>query len=303
MTNPFEIPGTWYKANLHVHTTTSDGGLSPRQTVEEYRRAGYAVLALTDHLATNDVRGLSDEGFLVIGGVEYHPHLLTRPVQLHLVGLNVPHGLAFDDGEDANRCLAQVRQAGGETVLAHPFWSGLEYADFCHLEGLAAVEVYNFASDENGRGDSENEWAYVLDRGIRIPAVAVDDAHFHCRMPGHGGEPDAFGGWTWLKLPSLTVENVLEAVRTGAFYASGGPMIEDFRIERDEIVVHCSPARRIYVKTNAPGGGQRRIAEPGEALRTFCVPLSETWEYVRAVVVDAAGKHAWTNPIFMGGAK
>lgn len=38
-----------HKANLHTHTTVSDGRMPPHQVVDEYHSRGYAVLALTDH--------------------------------------------------------------------------------------------------------------------------------------------------------------------------------------------------------------------------------------------------------------
>jgi len=38
-----------HKANLHTHTTASDGRLSPQRTIDEYHRRGYSILSLTDH--------------------------------------------------------------------------------------------------------------------------------------------------------------------------------------------------------------------------------------------------------------
>src|SRR6056297_2363078 len=38
-----------YKANLHTHTTRSDGRFSPHTVVDNYYRMGYKILALTDH--------------------------------------------------------------------------------------------------------------------------------------------------------------------------------------------------------------------------------------------------------------
>ncbi|MEI9948375.1 MAG: hypothetical protein WDO74_05185 [Pseudomonadota bacterium] len=37
------------KGNVHTHTTLSDGGSSPEQTIAWYRSHGYQFLALTDH--------------------------------------------------------------------------------------------------------------------------------------------------------------------------------------------------------------------------------------------------------------
>ncbi len=38
-----------YKANLHTHTTISDGSLSPQSMVELYDKYGYKILAISDH--------------------------------------------------------------------------------------------------------------------------------------------------------------------------------------------------------------------------------------------------------------
>ena len=45
----FENRGNWYKGNLHMHTTRSDGHRDPAEAVEIYRRNGYDFIALTDH--------------------------------------------------------------------------------------------------------------------------------------------------------------------------------------------------------------------------------------------------------------
>jgi len=48
-TNPSEQPGTWRRANLHAHTTASDGKVSVQDRVNEYSVQGYDILAETDH--------------------------------------------------------------------------------------------------------------------------------------------------------------------------------------------------------------------------------------------------------------
>ena len=61
-----------YKANLHCHTTDSDGCLTPEQMKEEYKKRGYSVLAYTDHAYMRDRTALSDENFVAISGYEHH---------------------------------------------------------------------------------------------------------------------------------------------------------------------------------------------------------------------------------------
>ena len=40
--------GRFYKANLHCHTTVSDGRKTPEDTKAAYRAMGYDFIALTD---------------------------------------------------------------------------------------------------------------------------------------------------------------------------------------------------------------------------------------------------------------
>ena len=41
--------GNFYKANLHCHSTWSDGKHTPSELKELYKSRGYSVLAITDH--------------------------------------------------------------------------------------------------------------------------------------------------------------------------------------------------------------------------------------------------------------
>lgn len=38
-----------HKANLHTHTTESDGDMTPDPIIDEYRERGYTIRAITDH--------------------------------------------------------------------------------------------------------------------------------------------------------------------------------------------------------------------------------------------------------------
>ena len=296
--NPFKLTGNWYRANLHTHTNKSDGGLSPKDTIANYKRAGYDVIALTDHNYLHTMKGLTRKDILVISGAEIHPFVSTIEGRLnHIVCLNVHESFRFKKVRTKNPALAQIRQiqkAGGLCIQAHPFWTGLDYHDFKDLVDVSAVEVWNTICDEGaGRGCSENEWAYALDNGWRLPAVAVDDSH----SGGRDGATDAFGGWTWLKMKAPTVANVLKAIRTGACYATNGPKIHDFRIEGGHAKIRCSAAQHITIKAG-PGCGYRKRAKAGKSVTSYSIPVPQGWLYIRAVVTDAAGRCAWSNPIW-----
>jgi hypothetical protein len=293
--NPFEIPGRWYKANFHTHSTLSDGALPPAERVAQYREAGYSVLAMTDHRRTQDIRGLGDKKILVLGGMEVHPVCHSPKGWWHIVAVGVPRELAFvDPPEDCNETIAAIRASGGVAILAHPAWCGQTFDDFSGLKGLDAMEVWNSVCDLAGRPSSENEWATALDRGWQIPVVASDDCH-------HAYDEDVCESWTWLKMKSLTKAAVLSAIRSGACYASCGPTIHDFRLEGGKIRIRCSAAAQIHIK-GPPGLGVRKRAAEGESITSFAGPADRLpgwpWPYVRAVVTDARGRKAWTNPLY-----
>jgi predicted metal-dependent phosphoesterase TrpH len=49
VTEPFDLPGRFWRGNLHTHSNDSDGALSPSETARVYREAGYGFVAITDH--------------------------------------------------------------------------------------------------------------------------------------------------------------------------------------------------------------------------------------------------------------
>lgn len=79
------------RANLHLHTTFSDGELTPAAVVEAHARAGFEVIALTDHDTLDGIDaigGLEGHGLRMIAGVELS--IEDQPerglVQVHLLG-------------------------------------------------------------------------------------------------------------------------------------------------------------------------------------------------------------------------
>ena len=89
--NPFASPGNWYRANLHAHTTLSDGSLSPPDCLEFYRRSGYHILALTDHWHVAELDSRL-RNFLVIKGAELDGGRSMQESSFHIVGLNLRVG-------------------------------------------------------------------------------------------------------------------------------------------------------------------------------------------------------------------
>jgi hypothetical protein len=101
-----------------------------------------------------------------------------------------------------------------------------------------------------------------------------------------------------VKATENTPEALLEALKAGAFYATQGPELRDVRVEDGKLVVECSAASSIV----AIGWGTGAKAVHGSSLTRGEVPLERlnNSPFVRAAVIDAAGKRAWSNPIWTG---
>src|SRR5918998_260230 len=63
----FDGDGEWLRCALHAHTTRSDGELAPDVLAAHYARAGYDVLAITDHWRRTDATA---DGLVVIASTE-----------------------------------------------------------------------------------------------------------------------------------------------------------------------------------------------------------------------------------------
>ena len=76
-------------ADLHIHTTASDGRLTPAQVVEAASEAGLAAIAITDHDTVDGVDealSVSDElGVEVVPGIEISA-LYGKNVEVHILG-------------------------------------------------------------------------------------------------------------------------------------------------------------------------------------------------------------------------
>ena len=285
--NPFSLPGLWLKANLHSHTTVSDGDAAPGARIQQYRDAGYDVLAISDHHVVVPIDDLARPGMVLLQAAEVHPPCPNGPAY-HLVALGVPADFACTRGMTAQNVVDRARACGGEVVLAHPYWCGRTVDQILDIDGLVAIEVFNTTCGRIGKADSSLIWDYLLAAGRMLPAVAVDDVH---------GNHDLFGGWTMIRAREASAEAVMEAIRQGAFYATCGPEIESFGYDNGAYCLRCSPAVEICFVGCGPQGRRMRASPGGPLLREALWTAAPDLPYVRAVVTDSDGRRAWTQPL------
>lgn len=304
---PFSTPGRFWRGNLHTHSTLSDGGLAPEAVIAAYKRNGYDFLQLSEHFLDRfgwpiaDTRGFRSNAFATLIGAELHAMATSVGELWHVLAVGLPLDFAAPGKSETGPELARrARDAGAFVAIAHPAWSQLTEADGVALDAAHAVEIYNHGcAVETDRADG----FYLLDRlsnlGRRLTAIATDDAHFN------HGERDAFGGFVEVKAESLEPEALLAALKAGQFYASQGPRLHDVRISRDEIVVEASPVDAVALLTGTSralhvAGSQitRAVFDlAGAAKKAWTETGPDVW--FRIVAIDAAGRRAWTNPIWL----
>ena len=304
---PFSTPGRFWRGNLHTHSDRSDGALSPARVIEAYKRKGYDFLQLSDHFLERfqwpitDTRAFRSNSFTTLIGAELHAMGTEVGELWHILAAGLPLDFpAPKAGETGPELAARARDAGAFVAIAHPAWSQLRIGDGRALEAAHAVELYNHGcAVETDRGDGFYLLDELLGEGRRLNAIATDDAHFR------HGDYDAFGGFVEVKAESLDPDVLLAALKAGEFYASQGPRLIDVDVSPGEIRVDCSPAHAIALLT----GTSRALSRIGSHIMSASFDLADVrkqaWadpgapRWFRVVVIDAAGRRAWTNPIWL----
>jgi hypothetical protein len=295
--------GRFFRGNLHCHSDRSDGLRKPEEVVSAYRGAGYDFLCLSDHFEEEygwriiDTRPFQDENFTTILGAE----LSSAPWQDRNAYWVTAAGLPSDFGapppDDHAEAIRRAADLGAFVIMLHPGLNNLPLASaegLPALDAVHAVEVYNHAGAMAAIPDRAHG-AYMLDglleKGRRMLVNAGDDAHF-------GHPRDRFGAWVEVHCDRLDPEALLGSMKAGRYYSTQGPALREMILDGDRLRVETSDA---YAITLTGGGdrwqsGQERTGEPITGAEFYLTPFRGS--YCRVTVVDAAGKRAWSNPIW-----
>lgn len=323
--------GTFYKANLHCHSTISDGRLSPAELKEIYMQQGYSVLAYTDHDILLPHNDLTDEHFLALNGCELEvtegsgvdkkdchicyvaldPDNVTqicyhRTKYLEGNEKNYRDQIIYDpekadfervySAECINAMMKEGRDNGFFVTYNHPTWSLETWQEYSRYLHMHAMEICNYGCLAYGWPEyNEKEYDDLLRCGRQIYCISTDDNHnWH---PAGSHHWDSFGGFIMIKAGELRYRTITDALLAGHFYASQGPEITALWFENDQIHITCAPARSIVLNT-----GTRRTkavyAEAESPLTYACFDVKASDKYVRLTVTDEAGRHANTNAYF-----
>lgn len=318
--------GMFYKANLHCHTTCSDGMKTPAEIKALYTSKGYSIVAFTDHDVMIAHPELADERFLPLNGFEAEveepgsadwanrkqchicfiakdPENLTMPFyhRTRYIWGNAERyrdQLCYDETqpdhvrEYSHECISDMirrgREGGFFVTYNHPTWSRESYPDYIGYQGMHAMEIMNYGCCCEGYLDyNPRVYDDFLQAGRRLFCIAADD--------NHGRIPDECGGWTMIKAEKLDYKTITEALEQGHFYASWGPVIHELWVEDGMLHIICSPAVRIIATT----GSRSSQVTAGEGLTEAAFRLRQEDGYIRITVVDEQGRCADTNAYFM----
>jgi predicted metal-dependent phosphoesterase TrpH len=302
---PFSTPGRFWRGNLHTHSNLSDGALPLDEVVKRYKAVGYDFMMMSEHFTHHfnypvaDTRHLRGNDFTTILGAELHAPVTSAGEWWHILAAGLPLDFApVMKGETGPQIAKRAADAGAFIGIAHPAWSQLTIEDGRALSFAHAVEIYNHGcAVECDRGEGFYLLDQLLNEGHRhMTAFATDDAHFK--------SADHFGGWVHVKAESLDPDILLEALKRGNYYSSQGPQIHDIVLDGQELTVKCSPVDTIAIVC----GISRTAVQMGRALTGAVLNLKKledgwmmekTSPWFRVVVIDNAGKRAWSNPIWM----
>jgi hypothetical protein len=185
---------------LHAHTTWSDGVLSPRELCDLYGRAGFDVLAVTDH-TMRDVQYLGEANFgayladltgeaerarvlydmVVIPGLELTYEDPDPSLGAHALALGLREFVGIGDGLEP--ALRAARAQGAALVAAHPY--RLEEVDGASRQTAAfAKDPGRWMSlvDRVELFNRETFFSWVAEAAL--PAVACGDFHVREHLTG-----------------------------------------------------------------------------------------------------------------------
>ena len=318
-----------YKANLHCHSTNSDGKKTPRELKKMYKSHGYSILAITDHEVPKNHSYLNDEEFLTITGYEVyirpdpngrynvydketHINLFARdPFNEAMVCYNPQYCKYLSDVEKSqltkvgsqepreqttdyiNRLVRTAKENGYIAAYNHPWWSMESESQILSYDGYFSMEMCNYSSSLISHLEY-NAALYdkMLLSGKRIFCHSADDNHND--YPEGSPYCDSFGAFTMIMPEEFTYESVFEAMEKGDMYSSMGPVFREVSLMGNKIHIECSDVKEIRVFT----GGKsplRKFAEDGETINYANFEIDNRATFIRVSIVDKDGKFADTR--------
>ena len=220
--------GSWYRGDLHCHTTHSDGDSGVAAVIASAEAAGLDFLAVTDH----------DTSMVGNPSHWYDPDFRSERLIL-LYGVEWTsakgHGNIFASSPfdytalwkanrecDAEGAVTAAHREGALFSINHP--KGLigawKYDGLC---GADFIEIWNapFYLPGKNRLAVEHFWQEALLQGLHVPGIGGSDNH---QLKGYQRNINSHGyPVTWVFAKEPTPEGILEGIKKGRVTISAAP--------------------------------------------------------------------------------
>ena len=316
---------SYYKANLHCHSTVPDGRLTPEEIKNEYKKRGYQVIAYTDHNRYRNHTELNDKEFIAIAAIEtdidrpregkeeystvhtYHLNWYdTKPEEYkeEKRALGRPEQIYGDFGY-LNQYIQKMKKLGFLCCYNHPDWSLQDIDEYKGFQGLWGMEIYNHGCEvDSMNGYNPNVYAQMLRSGQNLFCVSTDDNHNVESL--NDNLCDSFGGYIMIGTDDFSYQGIMKALEHGNFYSccafqgqGEAPRIHEMVIEENQLKVKCSPADRIFLHTIGRNC-YRASSQNGNTITEAVFPLKGTEGCIRVQIYDKEGRHTHSNAYFLG---
>lgn len=298
---------SWYKGNIHTHTTESDGDETPEKVCEWYENHGYDFLVLSDHnhLTLLDYGRSGESNMTLIPGEEVSAFVSDSDLPIHIGAIGITRLVTPLMGEDIVSTLQinvdAIRDAGGIACFNHPNWKwAFDHTHMSRVVGGSMFEVYNASRGSGNLGglskvSTTRMWDEMLTKKILIFGAATDDSHnyhdFHPSMENPGR------GWVVVRSESRESDALVAALSKGEFYSSSGVELRDIEVDGTalRILIRPEPDYLYVTKFIGNGGTTLRVDSGSDVSYEF----KGDEGYVRAEVTDSDGAKAWIQPILL----
>lgn len=317
----------FYAANLHCHSTRSDGKMTVEELKEHYKSNGYSIIAFTDHEHLIDNSHLTDDSFLALTGCEIaikqfdefstlkkqdmkvcHLNLIAKdPKNIDTPCYNSVYDHFINDkikdlivhscgeykrvysGEGVSEIIRIANEKGFLVTYNHPRWSLENAADYLGYKGIWAVEIYNHSCALSGLYEYDiNTYDDFLRDGQRIACLAADDNHTI---------KATCGGKTVINAEKLDYDTIIRAMEEHSLYATTGPVINELYIEDGVATLSFEKGEFAVMSTKGRRVKRKNATQEGE--NTVSFNIREDDGYVRFDVVDKLGNRANTCAYFV----
>lgn len=289
-----------YKANLHCHSTFSDGKYDVYTLKEMYKSRGYSVVAFSDHNVLVPHPELESDDFVPLTATEINVDKGSLTYHLNFFSSDktkteFPPIQRIYSVEGVNEIIKTGNENGFLCQYNHPRWSFQQAPDYVGLKGLWGFEVFNSGCQvemDDGWGDYEYE-TICRDGRVYPVATATDDNHNGLTDDLQSPYCDSFKGWTTVFAPSLSYDNIYNAMKNGDCYATTGPEISELYAENGRVYIKCTPSAYIGIRFETRR--QDRVCSFEDEITQADFDISGEFDHFRIVVRDKYNNKAMTR--------